>query len=185
MLLRSRRTFPKPHKIFTDLREAEKSIFVINPVITPEAFCVSNLPGWCNREYKRGNDVFNPFKMICTCEEYKESASEYEAMDYRRACRHLYSFYTQRLKREMNPLALLLMEKNKKHGTEELLKAELDGREFYFGFQRSSEWINIYCNERQWIRFSYNVIKKRWSENIAPEKGDEYVNMIEKYFVIN
>lgn len=185
MLLRSRRTFPKQHKVFTDLREAEKSAFIINPLVTPESLYITNLPDWCDKEYKRGNDVFNPNKMLCTCEEYRESSSDYEPLDYRRACRHLHNFYVQRLKREINPLVLLLMDQSKKHGPEELIKAELDGKEFYFGFHRSSEWVNIFCNERQWIRFSYNVLKKRWSENISPANGDEYVTLLEKFFSIN
>jgi hypothetical protein len=185
MLLRSRRTFSKPHKVFTDLREAEKEIFILNPLGAPIDFLINNLPDWCNKEYKRGNDVYNPFKMLCTCEEYRESAGEYEPMDYRRVCRHLYAFYMQRLKKDINPLAVLLMEQNKKHGPEELIRAELSGKEFYYGFQRTSEWINIYCNENQWIRFSYNIAQKRWSENIAPKNNEAFVEALKKCFTIN
>ena len=123
--------------------------------------------------------------MICTCEEYRETAAEYEPMDYRRVCRHLHAFYMQRLKKDINPLAVLLMELNKKHGPEEFIKAELDGKEFYFGFHRTSEWINIYCEEKQWIRFSYNILQKRWSENIAPKNGAVYFDLLQKYFSIN
>ncbi len=182
MLLRSRRTFPKQHKIFTDLRDAEKSVLTINPLAASIVYKIENLPGWCNKEYKKGVDLYNPFKMICTCEEFRENSCDYEPMDYRRACRHLYTFYIQRLKNELNPLAVLLLEQNKKHGPEELIKAESDSKEIFFGYQRTSEWINVYCNENQWIRFSYNVAQKRWSENIQPKFSGIYIEQIKKSF---
>lgn len=158
MLLRSRRNFSKPHKIFSDLRDAEKTVITVNPLSAPVSFLIKNIPDWCDKEYKRGIDIFNPFRIICTCEEYKESSKEYEPLDYRRVCKHIQGFYTQKLKNELEPLAELLMAQNRKHGPEELMRAELDSIEFYYGFSRTSEWINVYCNEKQWIRFSLSLI---------------------------
>ena len=129
------------------------SVFTINPLAASIVYKIENLPAWCDKEYKKDVDLYNPFKMICTCEEFRENSCDFEPMDYRRICRHLHSFYMLRLKKNLDPLAILLMEQNKKHGPEELIKAEADGKEFYFGFQRTSQWINIYCNENQWIRF--------------------------------
>jgi hypothetical protein len=182
MLLRSRRTFAKRHHVFTDLREAEKSVIYVNPIVEPVSYIVENLPAWCNKEYRRGDDMFNPFTMICTCEEYKESTKEFAPLDFRRVCRHLYNFYMYRIKNDINPLAVILMEQNKKYGSEELIQAELNGTIFYYGFTRTNEWVNIYCNENMWIRFSYNIRQKRWSDKIAPGNGDEYVKLLKKYF---
>ena len=185
MLLRSRKKFDKPHLVFDDPREAEKKIFSVTPIVKPIAYTIDNLPGWCNREYKKEFDLFNPYTVICTCGEYKEQSKEYESRDYRRVCKHLYYLYRYRLKDEVPALTMMLMEQYHRYGAEELIKAEYGEAIFYYGFDRTGEWINIYCNESMWIRFSYNIKQKRWSDKIAPKNEEIYVGLLDKYFKIN
>ncbi len=155
-----------PLRIFDDLRN--------DPAFADfgwkyfEVICVKPSP-YYNKWINRGEARLNPWKMECSCAQFESQSARYVKGDIRGFCRHLLSWNINSNKKIVkNSLLMLLLENQIKHGPENIIRNEIEGKEIYFGFQTGKEWVNIYINESGWKRFSYNIKTGRWAFNAGP-----------------
>lgn len=153
--------------VIEDLRKLDKA-----PELNKEnEYChqLPALPEWCSREYASAGIRYNPALMKCTCGEREEPGYEYSGRDIRLLCKHLTrKILSPAVRKSLDDLTLLLIERQFKHGREKLIKIENEGAFYLLGYGKNTEWVNVYVQEKAWRRFAYNYKEKRWAYNSVP-----------------
>jgi hypothetical protein len=164
-------------KIVSDLRQAEKLRVTMRTNLPETQLPVGALPPWCDREYRRAEIRYNPFRLTCSCEQRQQYLAVYAADDARGLCVHL----ARHVKRADVPelqLAVLIAEAS--HRSEKLLLAHVPP--FWFGYTVNSPWIQIFMPGKKWAQASFDRHAGRWAYNVAPANAAELLEILKREF---
>lgn len=176
MLLRS----DAPVKVYTDLRAAERDKLIIK---FRENYYhqIPVLPRQLDKTKKYGKYNYNPARLVCDCEEYKENSKYYFKRDVRRLCRHLMNdLLKTRTALLLDKLTLALLDSRKKHGPYRLHKID---EELILSYRPVDEWINVLYpdGKGEWKERGYHLIQNRWSRSLTPVREDEVIGAVEEF----
>ncbi|NUN09546.1 MAG: hypothetical protein HUU54_10260 [Ignavibacteriaceae bacterium] len=176
MILKSKKG-EKGIRVYDDLRKADPDDTF--DTTAEYGHQLPELPGWCDRNYACGTRRSNPFRITCTCDEFQSASEDFSGRDIRRLCAHLSSkLISPAYAKILDPLTLLLIENQLKHGREHLSKYKTGDDFFLTGKGNGKEWVTVYVKEKRWRRFAYNKKEKRWAYNSFPEKSEEIISIL-------
>ncbi len=171
MIFRSRPE--KRIKVIDDLRDAAREDFILRCLLPRVDFILPPFPQWCDKVYHRGEILFNPYKLSCTCSHNEFSLLVYPENDARRLCNHILKYINERFGgKEFQP-GRLLAESAQYPGELFLARYENEGDGYWFAYHLNSPWVEVYINERHWIRYSFNIVSLRWAYGLAPRIAEE------------
>lgn len=140
-------------------------------------FSVGALPSWCDREYRRAEIRYNPFKLTCSCEQRQKFLGVYTPNDARGLCVHL-SRHMKKIDVPEMQLTVLIAEASQR--TENLLLAHV--QPFWFGYTIDSPWIQIFMPGIKWAQASFDRQAGRWAYNLAPANAAELIETLKREF---
>lgn len=176
MIFRSRPE--KRIKVIDDLRDAAQTDFRLRCGLTPINYIIPPFPKWCDKVYHRGEILFNPYKLVCSCPHFEFALITYPENDARRLCNHMLKYVNERFEgKEFQP-GRLIAESAQYPGELFLARYEKESDDYWFTYRLNSPWVEVYVHERHWIRYSFNIVSLRWSHGLPPKIAEQIQQII-------